>query len=368
MITIVRTRQLAAPRFSALGWDVPLGHADDPADRTGRAALAARFIGQSLAGHDVLGAAKRRQELTPYGSHFSFWELDLCAEAIADGVYQLNLSPCAAEVQRLVDAQLSMARWQVSEPQRHFLNTMHRAAWGWSNHTVLGTENSLAQCTEDGFADYLSRCAREGQITAKLPARAAASADATAWRGDLALSPAEGRQIRLGVQVVLGGPASSAAGGAILADWLGGPGGLLVRRLRGERGLIYGSGVQAQQYGDVHTVTLGVSAVIDDLDAVVDGLASMLSELDSTALPADDLARCAERVRHRLTTALDGPFGRLEETRRVRDGAPTAAETLAELGRATAVLAQPGRVAPRSRAVAYVGPADVDPNRLEVLR
>ncbi|NRQ37369.1 hypothetical protein HII36_36865 [Nonomuraea sp. NN258] len=359
-VTINRTRTLRLAGAVAVGWDVPLGHRDDPPGQTGRAALAARYVGEELAGDDWL----RRSRLGSHTTEFSFWAPRLSFETVSRRVHRLAQRDVRPErVRALIEAQLAQRARMRADPQVRFFDTMHEAAWGWSNASVLGDVSHLGRATT-GLDEHLRRLLALGRISGGGQAREEAD-----WRGDLVVSDMPGQQCRVGVQAVLAPPLAGPAADAVLGEWLGGAQGLLARRLRAERGLAYGSAALAQEQGGTHTLMLGASGLVERLPALVAALRDLVDEIRDHAADTGQLLACADRARHHLLATLDGPFGRLTEKRRISAGHETTETVIAGLPAAARLLAAPGRLAAVPAAVACVAEQDrVDLSSLESLR
>ncbi len=174
----------------------------------------------------------------------------------------------------------------------------------------------------------------------------------------MVLAEAPGQQCRVGVRLIAADRLAEPAVIAVLSEWLGAATGLLVQRMRKERGIAYGSMAQAQEQSGATTITLAVSGLRQDLPAIADGLRSLVEEVDVAEIDPDELVECGERVRHKLLAELDSPFGRLDDVRRVRGGGRPLATVIEDLPAAAVAVGRPGRVGSAPIAVGYVGQCD----------
>lgn len=361
-------RSLRVPDSDALGWDIPLGYADDPADRTGRAALAARYLAVALArsGPPVAGWI-RRHKLREHDSRFSFWSPGATEDALRRAVEAIDHAPAEDSLTELVDAQLAQSRGQSAVPHVVLFRAMDRAAWGRSAATAGGDEHTLAAVLADDFGGYLRRCVAESRFVSTGSAPVRHAAGTPDWRGEVFMVDRPGLQCRIAVQRVLAPRLADPAALAVFAEYLDGPDGLVQRRLRTEAGLAYGATAIPHQDGAVVSLVVAASMLVENLSAGLDAIRSVIDEIDRGGLAADRLAESRRRAHHKLRGQLDGPFGSLEERRRAIEGLPLVADTVAGLDAATERLADTPRWSTEYRpAVCFVGdPGIVDREKLE---
>ncbi|WP_433493632.1 insulinase family protein [Micromonospora sp. CA-248089] len=361
-VPVRRRRKLLVPCRAPLGWDIELGADDDPEEARGRAALAARYFGQTLRDNARPGLrdAARRHLLLPRSSRFSFWSPSLEQRELEMAVARLAETPRSLPIRQLVDQQIALAESQLKSPQQQLINALDEAAWGRSKIRDLGAPATLRAITEPGLSKYIRRCVECSRvvnpIVATAPPTPIARSGRCRWHGGLQVVAVPGQQCRLGVSFVLSSGMSDHAAVLVLTEFLGGQKGLLRRRLRDEAGLIYGSAVMFRREPGTSSVSIGVSSIPDHLPQLVPLMHELLAEIDSGFISPEELVECAYRVEHRLLDELSGPFGKLTDYRRAVDGDSTTAELVSQLSCVPQVLCETSRISSsHSLAVAYVG-------------
>lgn len=356
-----RRRELELTHAPAIGWDLAEGHAADPPEAIGRAALVARYLAHALARDPATAGWIRRHRLTELASQFSFWAPDVSGEALSGAVSRIDPEPTAQLLQSLVAAQLNQARTQRANPVATMFRAVDTAAWGSASEDSLGTRDTLDVARGAGFDECLRRCLATAYQVDPVAGTGApgARAEPGGWRGELVQVDRPGEQCRVVLQFRLADEVADAACAAVLAQLLDGSNGLLYRRLRTEAGLVYGTVATARDDGRPQTLTIGVSLLRDRLPATIDALLECVDEIDRGELAAEDLDVAAGRVVNRVLTKLDEPFGALDDHRRRLDGrestgviaerAPTAAKQLHQVPRLSAG---------HRPATAYIGPLD----------
>jgi hypothetical protein len=374
-VRVISRRRLVRAAAAAFGWDIGLGWADDPVQLGGRAALAARFLAQAWSDERSAGPiawATRRHALLPHASRFSFWSPGLQRHDVVTRCRQAVPAMTGQLLRELLARQGAAAERQQRDPQQSLVDTVARAAWGWSNSDALGTPQTRSNLTAADLDAYVRRCLDTSTLLdpASPAEPAARRAEPYRWAGGTALSNLPGQQCRLGVRIVLNEHLNDRAALLVLADLLGGPAGLVSQRLRAERGLVYGSGVMPYQEGPVCSLTVGVSFLLEDLPKVVAGVAELLVEIDGGALDRAALCDSVERAEQQAAGEAEGPFGPLNERRRTLDGHPPADATVAAVRRTAARLGPAGRLSTTHRyAIGAVADVErVDPDLLEQLR
>jgi hypothetical protein len=348
-------RRLRVPRADALGWDIPLGYADDPPHLTGRAALAARCLARAFgrSGPDA-AAWIRRHALRENESRFSFWSPEITAGRLRQALDAMAPEPDERVLGGLVETQLAQARGQHAVPHLVLFRAMDKAAWGRSAATAGGDADTLAAVLAGDFGDYLCTCLSEGRLVQDGTSPPAAWTPD--WKGDLVRVDRPGLQCRVAVQRVLAPGIAEPAASALLADYLDGPDGLVQRRLRTEAGIAYGAATVPHQDGAVFSLVVAASMLVENLDAGLSAIRALVAEIGDGDLLADRLDEARRRARHKLLGQLDGPFGSLEESRRVRDGLPLLRDTVAGLDEAAGRLARTPRWSAMHRpAVCFIG-------------
>ncbi|TNH30584.1 insulinase family protein [Micromonospora orduensis] len=356
-----RRRELELPHAPALGWDLPEGHADDPPEAVGRAALVARYLAHALARDPATAGWMRRHRLTEHASQFSFWSPDARGERLAEAVSRIDPEPASALLQSLAAAQLAQARNQRANPVVTMFRAVETAAWGGSPEEALGDQETLANARGAELGNCLRRClARARQIDPSTgTAPPAPAPDPGSWRGEMVLVDRPGEQCRVVLQFRLTEVIEDAASAAVLAQLLDGSDGLLYRRLRTEAGLVYGTVAVARDDGRPQTLTIGASLLRERLPATIDAIRRCVDEIDDGELPAEALGVAVGRVVDRVLTKLDEPFGALDDHRRRLNGQHSVAVVAEKASAAPDQLARVPRLSSRHRpAVAYIGPVD----------
>ena len=358
-LSVGRRRFLRLHRNPAIGWDLPEGHHDDPAEASGRAALTARYLAHALSRDSATAGWIRRHRLTGESSEFSFWSPEsgpdgLLTEAIA----RVDENPPPALLRALVTAQLAQARTQRNNPLVTMFRSVESAAWGDSPDGVLGDQQSLDEASGPGFAGHLRRCFAAGKpVGASTPAAGAAAQ--AVWRGDVVTIDRPGEQCRLIMAFRLAAEVDDAACVALLAQLLDGSEGLLYRRLRIEAGLVYGTVAVAKDDGRPRTLIIGCSLLREGLPMVIEAFRLCVDEIDSGHLDRDALGVAAGRVADRMLTKLDEPFGALDDKRRRLGGGESIGLLAERVPVAVARLAVTPRLDAVFRpAIGYVGPVD----------
>jgi hypothetical protein len=360
--------RLQVPDSDAVGWDIPLGYADDPQSLTGRSALTARYLAVSLAqcGSPVAGWV-RRHALREHDSRFSFWSPNASEDALRQAVEAIDCAPAASTLPGLVDAQLAQSRGQNAVPHVVLFRAMDRAAWGRTAAAAGGDERTLAAVLAEGFDEYLRKCVAESRLVSTMRELARHDVEQPVWRGDVYMVDRSGLQCRLAVQRVLAPNLADPAALAVFAEYLDGPDGLIQRRLRTEAGLAYGATAIPHQDGTVFSLVVAASLLVENLSAGLDALRRVIDEIDRGDLEPGRLTESRRRACHKLRGQLDGPFGSLAERRRVLDGLPPLTDTLQGLNGAAERLAGTPRWSTEYRpAVCFVGgPGIVNREKLE---
>jgi len=378
---LLDTRPLDVPRADALGWDIPIGYGADPPELTGRAALAARYVARALARPDSSGVAgrdssgvagwMRRHSLREHESCFSFWSPTAATTAageLASAIAGIDRAPGRATLRAMADAQLIQSRSQQATPHVVLFRAMDAAAWGRSASGGVGDADTLATVVDDGgFGAYLQRCLDDGGLVVPGSAAGPRSVPGLTWRGDLVNIERSGLQCRVAVQHVLDPRLSDPATLAVLAEYLDGPDGLVQRRLRAEAGIVYGGAAVPREDGGVCSMVVGVSMLVENLPAVLVGMRELLAEIDTGELEPDRLADAARRTRFSMIGRLDGPFGSLEEHRRVSAGLVPLRDSVDDIERALRRVDHRPRLSRAHRpAVCFVGILDdADRDQLE---
>jgi hypothetical protein len=362
-VLAIRRRELRVRRMPAVGWDVPEGHADEPSETAGRAALAARYLAHALAHDAVTAGWIRRHRLTGHASQFSFWSPDVCVENLRAAISRTNLRPAPESLDSLVAVQLAQARTQLDNPVLLAFRAVDTAAWGISLEGALGDRRTLAHACRNGFSDYLARWTAKGRLidaSAVVNNARAPSDDEPGWRGGVELVDRPGEQCRVTVQFRLTSEIDNVACAAVLAQVLDGTEGMLFRWLRIEAGVAYGTvAVAKDDDGRPRTLIIGASVLRDQLPAAIDAMRLCVDRIDKGELPAEALGLATIRVVDRVLTKLDEPFGALDDYRRrlneqpsmsaIAEGAPAAPEKLSRIPRLSHS---------HQSAVAYVGALD----------
>lgn len=355
-------RPLHVPEAAALGWDIPVGYAADPPELTGRAALAARYFAAELAAGGTAGWM-RRHVLREQESRFSFWAPGASAAALERAVGEIDPRPPADRLRELAGVQVHQARSQQASPHAVMFRAIEEAAWGRTGNSAGGDEQTLAAVLASDLPGYLERCRSAARILDPAepdrPVREAAPPPA--WRGELVSVHRPGLQCRVAVQYVLGPQLSDPASLAVLTQYLDGPDGLVQRRLRAETGLVYGGVALPRTDGGTYSLVLAVSMLVDRLAPALAQLRELVDEIDAHPLADAAVEEAALRARHAMLGEVDGPYGSLEDHRRVLAGQAPLREVAGDLPAAARRLRHGPRFAADVRpAVCFVGVLDED--------
>jgi hypothetical protein len=359
----VAVRPLHVPEAAALGWDIPMGYAADPTELTGRAALAARYFARELAA-PTGGTAGwlRKHVLREDESCFSFWAPGANPAALDRAVREMDLHPSPDRLRELAEVQLHQTRSQQASPHAVMFRAIEEAAWGRTGNSAGGDEQTLDAVLALDLPGYLEQCRAAARILDPAdPPPARQLVPPPTWRGDLVSVHRPGLQCRIAVQYVLAPELSDPASLAVLTQHLDGPDGLVQRRLRAETGLVYGGVALPRTDGGTYSLVLAVSMLVDRLAPALVQLRELVDEIDTAPLEESARDEAALRARHAMFGEVDGPYGPLEDCRRLRAGQPLLREVVAELPAAARRVQDGPRFARGVRpAVCFVGVLDED--------
>ncbi|MFJ7246748.1 insulinase family protein [Kitasatospora sp. NPDC098652] len=327
--------------------DLPHGPADDPQDRAGLAALAARHLMDPRAGGPGTLARARvwhtRHQLAPHCSSFAFWsglDDDLAEVGTA---FALAVPPGADRLRELVAAQLRLATAYRDDPYTRLLDLLEATATGAPDRPALGTEQSLAAIGPQDVRAYLAANCGDRAVThrsagddAPAPAPGAVRQPRPRhWRGGRRTVPLPGAVVRVALALPVDPPAPGALELAVELLGSHGLGGRLARALRGERPLAYGLGAFRLGGPDGRgTAALAVQAQVapDHAREALHLLRETVHSVLSGPVPEAERRDASARLRTALLSQVDQPFGAVDERRRRLRGEPELTALAAAVG------------------------------------